>query len=78
MASISSSPSSAGRDETAELNAAFTYIRDLASRHYFGQVILNFQSGHLINVRRDESLKPENLNNLIAARKGVSDVRNTQ
>jgi hypothetical protein len=69
--------SDAGRDD-ADLASAFSYIRQLAAAKYFGQVVLNFQSGHLLNIRRDESLKPENLNNLIAVRKGVSDVRNIQ
>jgi hypothetical protein len=57
-------PSSIPRPAPADddpLARAFSFIRDLASRRYFGQVQLSFQSGTLVNVRTDQSYKLSNL-----------------
>ncbi len=60
----------------------FAFVQQLSDAGYFGQIVLNFQSGYLLNIRRDESLKPENLTNpttttnptsLMAPRRGVSN-----
>jgi hypothetical protein len=63
-----------GYDDESQLNAAFDFIRQLARERYFGIIQLSLQNGHLINIRRDESLKPETIQNLLAHRKGNSHV----
>lgn len=67
-----------GCDDESQLNAAFAFIRQLAHERYFGIVQLSFQNGHLINVRRDESLKPESLPSLVANSKGTHNVNKSE
>jgi hypothetical protein len=64
-------------DET-HLDAVCAFVRQLARERYFGHLQISYQAGHIANLRRDESLKPESLSNLVATSKGHSDGRNSQ
>lgn len=56
------------------LSTVLAFIRKLASERYFGYVQLSFQSGHVVNIRQEQSLKVNDLSNLVASSKGNSDV----
>jgi hypothetical protein len=60
------------------LSAVLAFIRKLASERYFGNVQFSFQSGHVVNIRQEQSMKLNDLSNLVASSKGNSDVRNSQ
>ena len=60
------------------LSTVLSFLRRLASDRYFGRVELSFQSGHVVNIRQEQSLKPQDLSNLIANSKGTTNVNNSK
>lgn len=54
-----------------ELSAVHFFLERLCSERYFGRVELSFQSGKIVNIRQEQSLKPQDL---VANSKGISDV----
>lgn len=55
------------------LTNILAFIRKLAAERYFGSVLLSFQSGHVVNIRQEQSMKPHDLPNLVASSKGASN-----
>jgi len=51
-------PSCPPRDADDGLPAVVAFIRKLASDRYFGRVEFAFQSGHVVNIRQEQSFKP--------------------
>lgn len=56
------------------LSTVLTFLRRLASDRYFGRVEFSFQSGHVVNIRQEQSMKVGDLSNLVANSKGSSNV----
>lgn len=56
------------------LSSVLTFLRRLASDRYFGRVELSFQSGQVVNIRQEQSMKVADLPNLVANSKGSSNV----
>jgi hypothetical protein len=48
------------------------FIRKLASDRFFGSVQFAFQSGHIVNIRQEQSLKVTDLPSLVAYSKGTN------
>jgi hypothetical protein len=65
-------------DDNSQLDTVCAFVRQLARERYFGHLQISYQSGHITNLRRDESLKPESLPNLIANSKGSSHVNKSE
>ena len=56
-----------------DLSSVLNFIQRLAADAYFGRVELSFQSGHIVNIRQERSLKPHDLLTLVASSKGTTD-----
>lgn len=52
-------------------SAVVSFLENLSSEGYFGRVELSFQSGRIVNIREEQSLKPQDL---VANSKGTSHV----
>jgi hypothetical protein len=68
-----SPPLSGTRAADDGLSTIIAFLRKLASDRYFGSVQFSFQSGHVVNIRQEQSLKPQDVSNLVANSKGISD-----
>ena len=53
-----------------DLSSVLTFLRTLSTEKYFGRVELSFQSGNIVNIRQERTLKPQDLPTLVATRKG--------
>ena len=58
------------------LSSTLDFIQKLAADRYFGNVQLSFQSGNIVNIRQEQSIKPADLPSLVANSKGNCDAKN--
>ena len=73
MSSTSTSPPRPAPDDG--LATVLAFIRKLASERFFGSVHLSLQSGHIVNIRQEQSLKVTDLPNLVAPSKGTNNAQ---
>jgi hypothetical protein len=55
-----------------------TFLHQLESERYFGKVEPSFQSGHVVNLCKEESLRPADIHNLVANSKGNNHVHDSK
>jgi hypothetical protein len=56
-----------------EFSSVVTFLRKLHTDRYFGRVELAFQSGHVVNIKQEQSLKPADIQSLVARSQGVGN-----